>query len=304
VYTNDECIAANEEIQKPRAERALRTAKCAKQIADALIEPNRQDWNEQAPYNRDSNRCARAEVLRRNGGLRAQTDDGRLRLERRIRAHLPPCALSIVLTDNRYTMISVKRMSSAQTGGAPSYKVRLHHMFAKAEPYITHSLALYIWKNDRRASKVLGDFIDENQDRVRGERRSRPRIDTKGTFHDLQDIFNELNTQYFRGKINARISWGQRTGKVKRRNSIKMGSYAVEDRFIRIHRALDRAFVPRFFVEWVVFHEMLHQVHTPKIVNGRRCFHPKAFLSDEALFEHYEKAKHWEYTNLDRLLTY
>jgi hypothetical protein len=83
-----------------------------------------------------------------------------------------------------------------------------------------------------------------------------------------------------------------------------MGSYAVEDKFIRIHRALDRAFVPRFFVEWVVYHEMLHQVHTPRKVKGRRCFHPEAFLADEALFDQYDRAREWERANLERLLVF
>ena len=66
----------------------------------------------------------------------------------------------------------------------------------------------------------------------------------------------------------AAITWGARTGRPKRRNSIKMGSYSVEDRLIRIHRSLDRVFVPRFFVAWIVFHEMLHQVHDIRVKHG------------------------------------
>ena len=83
-----------------------------------------------------------------------------------------------------------------------------------------------------------------------------------------------------------------------------MGSYSVEERLIRIHRALDRAFVPAFFVEWIVFHEMLHQVHDIKVKNGRREFHSRAFLADEARFEHYHEARAWERRHLDELLTY
>jgi hypothetical protein len=83
-----------------------------------------------------------------------------------------------------------------------------------------------------------------------------------------------------------------------------MGSYSVEDRLIRIHRSLDRAFVPRFFVAWIVFHEMLHQVHDIRVKNGRREFHSKEFLADEQQFEHYDQAKGWERRHLDALLTY
>ena len=105
-------------------------------------------------------------------------------------------------------------------------------------------------------------------------------------------------------KIDAAITWGARTGRPRRRNSIKMGSYSVEDRLIRIHRSLDREFVPRFFVAWIVFHEMLHQVHDIRVKNGRREFHSKEFLADEAQFEQYDEAKAFERRHLDAILTY
>ena len=38
--------------------------------------------------------------------------------------------------------------------------------------------------------------------------------------------------------------------------------------------------------------------------NGRREFHSKEFLADEAQFEHYEEARVWERRHLDALLTY
>ncbi|MEO7729397.1 MAG: hypothetical protein ABIY55_00365, partial [Kofleriaceae bacterium] len=156
------------------------------------------------------------------------------------------------------------------------------------------------------ASRILGDFIDENTNHVRGRTRKTPAtlIFTAGEYHDLRQIYDDINARYFDETIEAAITWGQRTGRPRRRNSIKMGSYSVEDRLIRIHRSLDRAFVPRFFVAWIVFHEMLHQVHDIRVKNGRREFHSKDFLADEAGFELYEEAKIWERRHLDALLTY
>lgn len=229
-------------------------------------------------------------------------------LERRIRAHLSRGRVHVTLTDNRYTMISVRRLggTKSKTPRDKRYEVRLHHMFADADPVITRALARYIADNDADASRVLGDFIDQNSGHVLGRARRAPTtvIFTAGEYHDLRDIFDDLNERYFDNKIDAAITWGQRTGRPRRRNSIKMGSYAVEDRLIRIHRSLDREFVPRFFVAWIVFHEMLHQVHDIRVKNGRREFHSKEFLADEAQFEHYEQAKLWERRNLDALLTY
>ena len=238
-------------------------------------------------------------------------------LERRIRAHLARGRVQVTLTDNRYTMISVRRIAARESprddrGGAVRaraerrYEVRLHHMFADADPVITRALAHYIADNDADASRILGDFIDANSDHVRGRARRAPTqvIFTAGEHHDLRTIFDELNARYFDNRIDAAITWGARSGRPRRRNSIKMGSYSVEDRLIRIHRSLDRAFVPRFFVAWIVFHEMLHQIHDIRVKNGRREFHSKEFLAAEAGFELYEQAKLWERRHLDALLTY
>ncbi len=229
--------------------------------------------------------------------------DAALALARRIRAHLDRGQVHVTLTDNRYTMISVRR--AARGHGPRRYEVRLHCMFVDADPVITRALARYVVDNDREASRVLGDFIDANQEVVRGRTRKSPTqlILTAGDHHDLRTIFDELNARYFDGTIEAAITWGARTGRPKRRHSIKMGSYSVEERLIRIHRSLDRALVPRFFVEAIVFHEMLHQVHDIKVKNGRREFHSKAFLADEMRFERYLEARVWERANLDALLT-
>ncbi|HUJ58100.1 MAG TPA: hypothetical protein VLX92_06395 [Kofleriaceae bacterium] len=250
-----------------------------------------------------SQAAALVEALRRRRGseLPSELASAQDSLERRIRAHLSRGRVSVTLTDNRYTMISVRRVAKERR-----YEVRLHHMFADADPVVTRALARYIADNDAEASRVLGEFIDQNAGHVRGRARRQPTqlIFTAGEHHDLRHIFDDLNARYFANKIDAAITWGARTGRPRRRNSIKMGSYSVEDRLIRIHRSLDRAFVPRFFVGWIVFHEMLHQVHDIRVKNGRREFHSKEFLADEAMYEHYDQAKTWERRHLDALLTY
>jgi hypothetical protein len=240
-------------------------------------------------------------LRRKRGDLPSEIADAQDSLERRIRAHMTKGRVTVTLTDNRYTMISVRRVPKEKR-----YEVRLHHMFADADPVITRALARYIAENDNEASRILGDFIDSNSGHVRGRARRQPAqvIFTAGETHDLRSIYDELNARYFGSKIDAIITWGAKNGRPRRRNSIKMGSYAVEDRLIRIHRSLDRAFVPRFFIAWIVFHEMLHQVHDIRVKNGRREFHSKEFLADEAMYEQFDEAKRWERSHLDALLTY
>jgi predicted metal-dependent hydrolase len=244
-------------------------------------------------------------VATRRNLIPPNPEAARQALEHRIAQHVPEARLALAVTDNRYTMISVKREKGL-------YRLRLHHMFLDAEPEVVRALGKYVARNDRDASRLLGHFIDINQRKIRRQRRHLRRppavtIETRGEVHDLQDIYDDLNLRYFADCIDARITWGQRNppgAKRRRRNSIKMGSYSVEDRLIRIHPSLDRMFVPREFVEWIVYHEMLHQKHDIPIIGGRRIFHTEEFMAEEASFEHYEDARQWERDNLDRLLHY
>jgi predicted metal-dependent hydrolase len=250
----------------------------------------------------------RERALQPLAGPQAEPDEAaRQLLERRIAQHVPMGRLALAVTDNAYTMISVKREKGL-------YRLRLHHMFLDAEPEVVRALGAYVSHNDRAASQLLGRFIDIHQRKIRKQRRGRRRasppsitIETRGEVHDLQSIFDELNAKYFDNTIDARITWGHRAApgtKRRHRTSIKMGSYAVEDRLIRIHPSLDRPFVPRVFVSWIVFHEMLHQKHDIPVIEGRRIFHTPEFLAEETTFEQYDEVRAWERANLDRLLYY
>jgi hypothetical protein len=212
--------------------------------------------------------------------------------------YLPPGkTLELRLTNNHYSMISVRRKSDG-------YRLRLHQMFVGAEPRVVRALARYVVHNDRRASTLLGEFIEQHQHIIRQQTR-RPRnltIRTAGRFHDLQAIFARLNGLHFGGALEARITWGPDASRGQRRRSIKMGSFAVEDRIIRIHPVLDQVCVPDYFVAWIVFHEMLHGKHEVLRENGRRRFHTPAFLAEERQFPDYDRACAWEKENLDRLL--
>ena len=81
-----------------------------------------------------------------------------------------------------------------------------------------------------------------------------------------------------------------------------MGSFAVEDRLIRIHPVLDHPSVPDYFVAWIVFHEMLHGKYEVVRKGDRRCFHTKEFVAEERTFRDYHRACVWERSNMDRLL--
>ena len=66
---------------------------------------------------------------------------------------------------------------------------------------------------------------------------------------------------YFDGLVDARICWGSEgRARGRKRSTIKLGSYSAQEQLIRIHPRLDQPFVPRYFISFVIFHEMLHHV--------------------------------------------
>jgi hypothetical protein len=60
--------------------------------------------------------------------------------------------------------------------------------------------------------------------------------------------------------------------------------------------------VPRYVVENVVFHEMLHQLIPRQYLNGRWSVHPPEFRRQERRFLYHQQAEQWQRQHLGRLL--
>jgi len=206
--------------------------------------------------------------------------------------------LDLTLTDNTHNVLSVRpnRVSGRVT-------VRLHHMFLAADARVLDALAAWISRpKARQAGEVLDAFIRENRHRIRqAPRRPRGvRVRTRGQCFDLKQLFEDVNQRHFQGSIEAAITWGQMPT-VRRRRSIRFGSYSHELKLIRIHPLLDQPFVPRYFVRYVVFHEMLHaHLGISETESGRRRIHTPEFRALEEVYPDYERALAWQ-ENRDHL---
>jgi hypothetical protein len=221
-------------------------------------------------------------------------EGARQALERKLRMAFPgPVILSI--TDNRHSIITHR----VQRG---VLHARVHHMFLDAPAPVVDALVRYVTRGDREASAVLGDHIDSNGFRLARRKRDAP-LTTKGKHHDLLELFTSINERYFGGTIHALITWGKRpTVRSKHRRTIKLGSYSAVDRLIRVHPALDHPWVPRYFVAYVVYHEMLHHVIPGSRGLGRVNLHPPEFKERERQFRYFERAMEWETRHVGRLL--
>jgi hypothetical protein len=206
--------------------------------------------------------------------------------------------VTVTWTNNRTVMLSVKRHVSA------GYRVRLHRMFCQAPDSVWHALLVYIRDPNAVAQRAIRAYINRHRHLIcrppQPEERSRA-LQPQGHYFDLDSIFRALNQTYFANRVEARITWSRQAPKGPR-TSIRFGSYQARDKLIRIHRALDQPFVPRYVIENVVFHEMLHQVIPRQRVNGRWSVHPPEFRRQEQRYPQHRQAEQWQRRHLYRLL--
>lgn len=195
--------------------------------------------------------------------------------------------ISLVLADNSTSVLSIRTKGN-------SVSVRMHWMFLNAGNDVIREMVDFI-KTRKGRTPLIRKFINDNQTCLRRrEQNVRPaKARSQGRFHNLREIFASLNNEYFGGRITATISWGKRKAQrtVKKRT---LGSYCGQTGIIRINPVLDKKNVPRYFIMYVVYHEMLHSILRGERKNGRRSVHPSAFLKRERLFKDYAKAVLWE----------
>jgi len=203
--------------------------------------------------------------------------------------------LGLTLTENRSVLLSFRR-----AGGR--IQLRLHRMFLHAPPGVVQALARSLKRTSRSADGEVRRFMNDNLHRVRKTPRVLPALVTTGRAHDLGQIYLRLNDRFFGGKLRVPITWGRGSGRA-RRGGLTFGSYDPVLRLIRIHPVLDRGEVPLFFLESVVYHEMLHH-HMGGVPDraGRTVYHSRAFRQAEVLYPWHREALGWEKENLPSLL--
>jgi len=144
-----------------------------------------------------------------------------------------------------------------------------------------------------RADEIYSDYIStkEMRDRSHDRKRSHGRkvvSGAKGDFFDLDEIFDNLNFWYFKGQLAKPVL----TWSAKKTYRI-LGHHDATHDTIVVSRSLDSADTPRYVVEYIVFHEMLHIHHPTVHHNGRRYNHTPAFRRDERRFPYYQQAEDW-----------
>ncbi len=167
--------------------------------------------------------------------------------------------------------------------GAPEQVVRaiVHILLAKL-----YRKAIDSGHNLRYRKYVSSHALLNKAELVR-QLRGRKRIESaQGHVYDLEQIFDDLNTRFFHGLLaRPQMTWSRDHA----RNML--GHYDPAHNAIVVSRIFDHPRIPRYAVEYLVYHEMLHLKHPVKMRGLRRCVHGREFQAEEKLFPHLEEAK-------------
>ena len=177
-------------------------------------------------------------------------------------------------------------------------EVGLSDMVEAAPPTVLEALAfillskLYRKPVPKRFQLRYRQFLNRRavRDKVHAIRRVRGRKwvgDPAGEQFNLEEIFDRLNEKYFNSLLGRpRLSWSRTPSRTL------LGHWDAAHNAIIVSRIFDRPATPRYLVEYILYHEMLHLKHPVEHNSGRRCVHSAAFREEEQRFPRFAAAKH------------
>lgn len=201
---------------------------------------------------------------------------------------LCPIPLTLVWHENRTTYFSARKEKRGLT-------LRLHRLFYQAPTPVLEALVRIALKKDPAAFAIVKRmaYLYFHQNRAAPES-----LTAAGSAYDLKEIYGRLKESYFSPEYDASIGWSVRSQRGKFR-FVTFGTYDRHRHQILINRLLDDPEVPLYFLEFIVYHEMLHAVCHPQFDSAGRCrVHTREFKEKEKQFPHFGAAKEWEKTSL------
>ena len=195
----------------------------------------------------------------------------------------------LMLTNNTQRILTIKESSQG------SIALRAHKMFLHAEEDIILSLGRWIGGDSRERDRIKS-YINANTIHIRQTAPAVRKTVLKpaGRYYNLSEMAQDINTRYLSGRSRADVTWGR---KITRRKptTIRLGWYDPIRNLITLSQRLDRRDVPVYMVEYVLFHEMLHEIiGIEKTPGGRRDIHSKKFNLMEQTYPYYNEAQQFE----------
>jgi hypothetical protein len=199
----------------------------------------------------------------------------------RPRAPMPPIAVRLRRFTSLNTTIRLREGQifvslSDLLEGAPETVVRAIAHILLAKLYRKPIDAAQNLRYKRFASSAA---VTRQTELIRHTRGSKRFVGPEGRFYNLEEVFDSLNTRFFGGLLGRpELTWSEHQA---RRS---LGHYDAAHNTIVVSRVFDRPSSPRYAIEYLLYHEMLHLKHPVRMRGLRRCVHSRDFKADEAQF--------------------
>lgn len=206
----------------------------------------------------------------------------------RPRAPMPPFEIKFRRFVSLNTTIRLREgrlhvsLSDLLEGAPPSVLQAIAHiLLAKL-----YRKPIEAFHNDRYRRYTQSDAVSRQAEQAR-QTRGRKQIQTHvGHYYDLEEVFETINRRFFHGLLGRPVlTWSAH--KARR----MLGHYDAAHNTIVVSRIFDGPQVPRYAIEYLMYHEMLHLKHPVRVRAGRRCIHSREFQAEERLFPELEEAK-------------
>ncbi len=201
---------------------------------------------------------------------------------------MPPIAVSFRRFTSLNTTIRLREGKilvnlSDLLEGAPEPVIRAIAHILLAKLYKKPIVAAYNLCYKRFCSSTA---VIRQTELIRSARGSKRFFGPEGHFFNLEEVFDSLNKRFFGGLLGRpELTWSE--GVAKR----SLGHYDAAQNTIVVSRVFDRPSSPRYAVEYLLYHEMLHLKHPVRMRGLRRCVHSREFKNDERQFPQIKEAR-------------
>ena len=198
--------------------------------------------------------------------------------------------IELRLNQNRSTWMAIRSRR-----GQNLARISLHKNFLQAPEEVILAVANLIESDNPADHARIDKFIQQvSKDEPRSPKQIRCIV--QGRVYNLKQLMDQVCAEYFPSLEQPRITWGK-SRQVGRK--VSLGLYLSGEKLIRIHPMLDDTRVPRLYLEFVIYHELLHHIlPEERTASGRCVHHSKEFRRLERKFQLYKPAMEFEKTTL------
>ena len=196
------------------------------------------------------------------------------------------------------------RIYSIRTG-AGIIEIRMHEAMDHMSDSECRNFAQYIaghrWKDLKHLFRNYQDNTPEYMELFRLFREVKAvkaaENNTKGSFYDLEAVFQACNVRNFGGKMQRPrgLHWSARV------NHSTMGSYNLREDTVMINRGLDSRKVPAYVLDFVMYHELLHKLLGIETSGSRNRAHTPEFRKLEQAHPDHQRAQDFIRKNAAKL---